>query len=67
MTSPAITGIVLLRVDFTPKGVLVMLDVTYKGGTTAIATIRVSNIIEVAKLSKPIGDIITKRGFARGA
>ena len=67
MASPAITNIVPLSVEFTPKGVLLRLDVAYKGGTTAIATIRVSNITETAKLLKPIGDIITKRGFARGA
>ena len=67
MASPAITNIVPLRVDFTPKGVTIVLDVTYKGGTRATVGIRVSNITETAKLLKPIGDIITKRGFAKGA
>ena len=67
MASPAITNIVPFSVEFMPKGVLIVLNVTYKGGTKAIVTIRTRNIVEVAKLSKPIGDIITKRGFAKGA
>ena len=67
MASPAITNIVPLGTEYTDKGILVRAEVTYKGGTKAIVTIRTRNIIEVARLSKPIGDIITKRGFAKGA
>ncbi|MCH8135468.1 MAG: hypothetical protein IIB77_05765, partial [Proteobacteria bacterium] len=48
MASPAITNIVPVGIEFMPKGVLIVLNVTYKGGTKATATITVSNITEVA-------------------
>ena len=67
MASPAITNIVPLGIEYTDKGILVRAEVTYKGGTKAIVTIRTRNIIEVARLSRPISDLITKRGFAKGA
>ena len=67
MASPAITNIVPLSVEFTPKGVLLRLDVTYKGGTKAVVAIKANNITEIARLLQPVRDIITKRGFKIGA
>ena len=67
MATPPITKIVPVSVEYTPRGVFVTINVTYKGGTKSVVTLAAANIVDTAKLSRPVGEFITKRGFGIGA